>query len=104
MCGCFGNKVTCVRRPTYVKAVSTAFSHALMKENRQKTMFLIQMAQVIGFERLLIVVKRVFSGNSETVRSPIKNGNGLPKVQGRTLQSGHAVRNVTRANSKRAKK
>jgi len=46
----------------------------------------------------------VFSGNSDTARSPTKNGIG--RVKGRTLQAGRAVRNITRGASgnKRGKK
>lgn len=51
-----------------------------------------------------MIVKRVFSNNSEPARSPIKSG--MPRVKGRTLQAGGKGRNITRGASvnKRGKK
>ena len=57
---------------------------------------------------LIELVKRVFSNNSETDRSPLKLGGGstLPRVKGRTLQASRNGRSVTRGASvnKRGKK
>jgi hypothetical protein len=49
--------------------------------------------------------KRVISQNSDTDRSPLKNGSTvLPRVKGRALQAGRNGRSITRVNSKRGKK
>jgi len=56
----------------------------------------------------LMIDKRVFSGSSDTNRSPTKTAPGLlPRVKGRTLQSNRTGQNITRGasgNSKRGKK